>query len=414
MVKYANFGGQYETPLDITATYGSLAQSGGLYIRENTGPGPRFTMAFNGATANGSLNGCLNALGLRSWISTAEFYDPYGTDRAYSNWTIPPPPIRVIQLDFANLIASGANINNHLIYLDSPTYDTRIVNAATLPSGGFTLVTPYNVYVKAQTKVINGTTVNAFNYEAADRIHAADPLDSNFQPAAVITNSDLFLLSSEFRDRNPDNGDEYPYGDNFPYYPPLGSNVFLRDYCWDNWPAPPFPARPAAKAQLTPAWVNANLSIPQQTTLINAGEAQWDVENGAKKINRVTKYNIFNLAVSSPSTPLPNFRELWNYGGSAKVEGAFIKLPARWSSRYRSYTTCVYYEGFRFQLPNGPPPYATASYYGYKFYPAYPAYSYQERFWEAEERPSADFFAGSQAVWQELADSDDNFTRHTP
>ncbi|MDP2941209.1 MAG: hypothetical protein Q8N85_03015, partial [Candidatus Omnitrophota bacterium] len=156
-----------------------------------------------------------------------------------------------------------------------------------------------------------------------------------------------------------------------------------------------------------PAWVSANLTAGQQTVLTTYGNTHWLTVNSAKMINQVTRSNIFNIAVASPGDPRPVIRERWQSGTTMTLQGAFIRLAANWSSLSRVYTNCFNYEKSRFSLPS-------TSAYVYKYVLPGIYYSYQERFWYQQERPSADFFAGSQAVWQELAASNYNFTYHVP
>ncbi len=268
-----------------------------------------------------------------------------------------------------------------------------------MPDGGLTLVSPYDVYVKAQEKIIDGETKYAFNYEKADKTSSSDESDNYFQPTAVISNSRVYFLSSEFKDFNPDNGDEYPYPYNFPNNPySVRENTFLQDYCWDNWPGE-LP-QPGSEEEATWSWVEGNLDNDQQKTLLDAGESQWDSVNSDKMINQVTKSNYYNVAVASPEDPRGVLRE--RVDKYMTIEGAFIRLKDRWAENYRSHKSCEAYEINRFNLTS-----YTWRGDDFKVYGGgRKNYEYEERFWSPGGRPSGDFASGSQASWQMVSDFD--------
>jgi hypothetical protein len=387
-----------ETPLAISACYASPAQNNGLYIKENSSAGT-FTVAYNGIEeTRSSLAGCLAALGISDWVSTTQFYNSSTTTADY---VTTPVPIQAIQIDVEMLRKQG-NINNHIIYIESPTYDTRLVNGATLPEGGFTVVSPYDVYIKAQQKSIDGKPVNAFNYEAADKIKSGDGVDTNWQPAALITNSRVYFLSSQYKDFDA----ALPYPAYFPVSTTnaLFEPTFLKEYCWNNWPTEKgYPSKPA-QASLDWGWVNSNLSATQQQSLLTAGNNQWAAVNTDAMPNKVTLNNSFNVGVASAEDPRGNVIERWQSGTSLNVEGSFIKLKDKFAPDpgkptvmpYRLHYDYGKFEKERFKLVN-----ASA---GTRAYSSSVAYEYEERFWESDSRPSADFFTGSQQRWEEVSD----------
>lgn len=397
------FGVPTETPLSIQSYYSEPAQHDGLYIKETGGT---FTVAFNGVEVSASsLSTCLSTLGIDSWVTTAQFYNPVEANVA--SYTGKPPAINAIQIDFQALQSLSNNINNHIIYVEAPSYDTRLVNGATLPQGGVTLVSPYDVYVKAQDKMIDGTMRSAFNYEASDKTTSGGADDSNWQPAAIITNSKVYYLSSQFTDFSSD----VPYADNFPREgDSLREETFREDYCYANYPSSGMPPKPASKDDLTWDWIQTNLTSDQQKTLYNNGESHWDTINAGSKINTVTKQNNFNIAVAAPKDldPRGYFCERWQSGtSSAYNEGSFIALNEKFSTNpltptvkpSRSHIGYAAYEQSRFGMSGA---YAgTRSYFSGSRY-----LEYEERFWSADSRPSGDFYSGSTQRWEEVTDFD--------
>jgi hypothetical protein len=387
-----------ETPLAISACYASPAQSNGLYIKENAAQGT-FTVAYNGTEeTRSSLAGCLSALGIGDWVSTSKFYNSSTANAAYE---ATPEPVQVIQIDVEVLRQQGS-INNHIIYIESPTYDTRLVNGATLPEGGFTVVSPYDVYIKAQQKDIGGKSISAFNYEAADKIKSGDGADANWQPAALITNSRVYFLSSQYKDFD----ETCPYPASFPVSTTnaLIEPTFLKEYCWNNWPKDKgYPLKPD-QASLDWGWVNSNLTATQQQSLLSAGNNQWAAVNADAMPNKVTLNNSFNVGVASAEDPRGNIVERWQSGTSLNIEGSFIKLKDKFAPDpgkpailpYRPHYDYAKFEKERFKLVN--------SSAGSRAYSSSVFYEYEERFWESDSRPSADFFAGSQQRWEEVTD----------
>ena len=491
IVKFREHGGEYLNPLNIKERYSPLAQEYGLYIKQNADNS--FSAKLNGSLVaeNTTLANCLYGLdNSGTWIYERTFYNPYTitrgktqakntydpsqkdpaeTDKTTTTWIDPysqvygqstcpgsvsnplpalPPPVKVIEIDLSRL-RSTLSLTRPVIYIESPDYDTRLVNGFSLPAGdgtlenpgGFTLVSPYDVYVKAQKKSEadigvdfdgdgNAAKANVyrgfFNYEAADRVDSVPlVLDANFRPAAVITNSRVYLLSSEFKDVNA----TFPYSHRFPG---TSFDSSLQTYCYprDNYS----PAKPALNLYTT-TWVNANRSISQISQLWSWGESAYDAAFGPSGTNQqvnTVKYNqSFNLAIASPFEPRGYRLERWanNESHSVKVpiflEGAFIKTGF-WKnsdntsvlSRYHTpvpgplNSPIACYEMRRFNISYGTD---MEKYKVYNILPTESAtYEYEERFWNPYERPAGDFLAsGSQRRRDQLSGAN-AFNNDTP
>lgn len=494
IVKFREHGGEYLNPLNIKERYSALAQEYGLYIKQN--PDNSFSAKLNGSLVaeNTTLANCLYGLdNSGTWIYEKTFYNPYTitrgktqakntydpsqkdpaeTDKTTTTWIDPysqvygqstcpgsvsnplpalPPPVKVVEIDLSQM-KTRVSLTRPIIYIESPDYDTRLVNGFSLPAGdgtlenpgGFTLVSPYDVYVKAQKKSEaeigvdfdgDGNAAEAdvykgfFNYEAADRVNTTPlVLDANFRPAAVITNSRVYLLSSEFIDVNA----TFPYSYEFPNPPVTSNDSSLQNYCYsyDNYS----PAKPV-QSLYTTTWVNNNRSSSQILYLWGKGEALYDATFGPAGSNQqanIVKYNqSFNLAIGSPFEPRGYRLERWanNETHTAKVsiflEGAFIKTGF-WKnsdntsvlSRYHTPTSgplnspIACYEERRFNINYGKNAEA------YKVYNNLPTssatYEYEERFWNPKERPAGDFLAsGSQRRRDHLSGAN-AFNNDTP
>jgi len=453
---YEANGGKYEVPLSIGDYYPGMAQGNGLYIVEDrdpdTGAGlETFTVTFRGEEETGTLDECITDLGLSSWLDTDEFANAcYSTDL---NWDpdpdddgeniILPPNINVIQIDVGALKDAIAALGEgevweKVVYIEAPSYDTRLVNGKALPDGGFTVVSPYDVYVKAVEDNETGETIGLFHYAETDKEFSTDGPDNNFQPAAIITNSRVWFLSSEFEDVVPDPNDpkSFPYPLRFPRSPySLEEPTFLDDYCWGEagelWPNELADQKPAVKPEDFVTWVDENLTPDQQKDLLDGGEDNYKVVEDAKITNNVNYNNYYNVAVVSPVNPLGDYAEYWtDDNGTQKkwyVEGAFIELQreitvggeevyvgwAEWNGQpvYREHLKhhnewqFAKFERLRFDL-------LVEATYMLAHYP-YSVYQYEERFYDEDwgERPPGDLLSGHQQVWEELRRSN-AFTHH--
>ena len=125
-----------------------------------------------------------------------------------------------------------------------------------------------------------------FNYEIGDKTRTDQGLDANFKPAAVITNSRVYFLSSEFLDRNT----VFPFSYQYPANPySVKNDYFLETYCDPVWPTScggvsGFPAEPDP---VTWSWVRTNLTDQQQGCLLAAGESRYQSVHAADMVNTV-------------------------------------------------------------------------------------------------------------------------------
>lgn len=356
IIKEKNTGGVQEFPLNIETNYSQLAKTSGLYI-DSSGV---------------YLNGAFLGSALPAWLTdNVEFYNTVFPHKDAANNAIKE---NVLEIDVANLISNYAEQNpgNHVVYVAHK--NVRLVNASQLPSGGLTVVSPYNVYVKG-------------SYNTG----------SSWYPSSVITNSRIFLLSGDFND--PQN---LPVSYNYKEYPySLEFKEFTDSCCWgaggERWPASIASKKPASKDALTMDWIKKNLTSSEQKTLLSSGESYYDVDNASNKSDLVSQDTRYNVACVSAYDPIPFVLERWsNDVGSANqkkifVNGAFIQLAQSWSS-----------------IRDVPAQYnrkATKGWGGSNS-ALDPArnYEYEDKFASSASRPSGDFFSGLQAVWQEVYD----------
>ncbi len=259
----------------------------------------------------------------------------------------------VLQFDMARLINScpDQKPQNNIIYVAHK--NLRLVNAAKLPPGGLTVVSPYNIYIKR-------------NYNT----------DADWQPSAAITNSLVYTLSEDFNDPQtmPMTYEHavYPYS--------LEYQDFLDDYASGaRYPAE-LPVYPAGG--LTPEWVKANLNGDQQLTLLESGEYYYELDNEPYMTNRTTRDTTYKIAIVSPEDTYPYELERWV--AQRTVEGAFILLENPWSDTNDIQST-NYYSSRMTWKPDS-------------------QYNYETQFTTSSGRPAGDFFAGSSSWWEQVSD----------
>lgn len=397
VVKYAGHQGLEVRQLEIKVKYSTLARKNGLYIKEEKDG--TWTVACNGIEVNRpTFYGCLQASELRqqgrylnTWIGTTQFYNPYEiTDPGYGiekiNQGLPMPTVKVIwiQMYRGDYHKKYISINNRIIYIESPNWDTYLYGArservnytqggsAVLPPGGFTLVSPYDVYAQAQrisesrmreelrnlpTRVyldidfdndgrFNETDSyrNLFNYEVKDKQSDAGDKDLVWQPAAIITNSRIYFLSPDFKTIS-DTWLTYPYPYKFPNYPyslrdegnENTENIFIKKYCWPVWPA-------GILKPDTANWFGIKkkgISDTDQQRILEAGEANYErlhdkVREGTsyEMMNRVNEACYFNLAVASPQEArgyrIERWENLCGAGGCQYQEDTNNTQPPSW------------------------------------------------------------------------------------
>lgn len=345
IVKEKNSGGQSVAPLNIELKYPELAKSNGLYVdKDGLGNTEVYLNSFKQET-------------LPCWVEdNVQFFNSV---RPHIVSTIPVKE-NVIQFDMDKFVNScpDKKPNNNIIYVANK--NLRLVNAAKLPSGGITVVSPYNVYLKG-------------NYN----------IDAEWQPSAVITNSLVYTLSEDFNDPQvlPEsyNYKEYPYS--------LDFQGFLDQYAsGSRYPVslPPYP-----ETGITPAWVKTDLTGNQQKTLLDSGELYYDGDNESLMANRAAKDTVYNVAIAAPYNPYPYSLERWS--GKRTVEGSFIRLEKTWSSIRDVPGT------YKRQAVKGSGGSSVA-------WDPTSQYNYEEKFADSGGAPSGDFMSGSQARWEVVSD----------
>jgi len=349
-----NTGAKYLTPLNIEVRYDELAKKNGLYI---------------GTDTSGNLDVWLNGKEIDTLPSYAqdnvEFFNAVRPRKVGTSYVME----NVMQLDVSKILADVENVPaNNIVYVDHK--DLRLVNAKVLPTGGLTVVSPYNVYVQGN-----------YNYDPAK---TKEENDADWQPAALITNSYVYTLSESFNDPQT-----LPVAVDYPKYPySLQYQEFLDKYCAGGR----YPAALIAAGKIPPeggftwVWVQANLSGTEQLTLLNSGEKYYDTDNDSLMANKSTAATYYNTAIAGPS-PIPVAIERWG-GTKAPIKGSFIQLEKKWSTtKYNN----------------------TAARGGnYVSNPAY-QYYYETRFGGSTgtgKRPSGDMVGGAQSSWQEVSDFD--------
>ncbi len=346
IVKEKNSGGKYLAPLNIEINYSDLAKQNGVYVDSDKFGNTEFYL--NGVKQDS----------LPCWVEDNVRF--FNSVRPHVVSTIPVKE-NVIEFDVGKLVNNciDAKPKNNIIYVDNK--NLRLVNAAKLPDKGLTVVSPYNVYLKG-------------NYNT----------DKEWQPTAVITNSLVYTLSEDFNDPQdlPEsyNYKEYPYS--------LEFQDFLDKYASGKRYPGSLPKYP--ESGITPAWIKENLTGDEQKTLLDKGEFYYDGDNKSLMANRATKNTTYNVAIAAPYNPYPYSLERWS--GNRTVEGAFIQLEKPWAAKR--------------DVPSTYNRKAVKGWGGY--YVAWDPssqYNYEEQFkGEGSQKPSGDFFSGSQARWEVVSD----------
>jgi len=373
--------GYSNTPVSIEANYSRLAKTGGLYI---------------GKDISGNLDIWLNGNkidSLPSWITdNVQFFNTVRPKIVSGS----PTRENVLQLDIANSLTSSQIPANGIIYIAHK--NLRLVNGAKLPMS-LTVVSPYNIYIKG-------------NYNT----------DAAWQPAAVISNSLVYTLSNDFVDYADLPATIYPR--EYPYelqYVNLANFVLgdtdrlrnLEIECQNFFGLGSSFDLHSAGSQ--PADLNA-----LQTKIRN----KYNADYTANMPNRVSSDVAMKVAIASPYEPQGYQLERWTkeawgpvsvpgYTRSLTITGAFIKLAGFWSpSRDVPDDQSSRKRTGRANLAGLNP--SPMVHNGTVYTSVTPYLKYDERFATPSGTPSSDFFSGSQAIWQEIANSDFNFTHHLP
>ncbi len=350
---------------------------------------------------------------------------------------------KVLDIDVRDLRNSGQQINNGVVYIANR--DSRLSNGDRLPQGGMTVVSPYNVYIKGD-----------FN----------DQEGNNWQPAAVITNSLVYVLSDNFNDAD-----------------------------YQNMPSMRVPREYGAELNYIKTDNNYNMTLPEIMALADGAEIDGktgaqiktelsdeiksffglnnfalpgdSTENGlvnnirsyysdryspdasgtytdrwgnviSRRTPNLAKDTNIKVAIASPYDIALGQGGTWNdeqsyliedwSGKKLNIEGAFIKLGNSWASKTNpDGTPILNWQGQPIPLRNvpwpcyyvragGPNAAGTDEYYinngwWYNFMspPQTVKLEYEDKFANVGDRPSGDFLAGSESAWQEVSD----FTHHS-
>lgn len=357
-----NSGGKYLTPVKVRDNYDTLAKDHGVYI---------------GDDGSGGLEVYINGVKeteLPCWVEdNIQFFN---AERPRLDAGGNPLRENVIQFDINKLITLCADKipSNNIIYVANK--NLRVVNAAKLPEKGLTVVSPYNIYLKGN-----------FN------------TDTEWQPAAVISNSYVYALSNNFNDPQTF---PLPYWyKNYPYE--LEFQEFLDNYCAGSRYPGSFPAYPPTG--LTWSWIKSNLSASQQDSLRYSGENYYRVDNASLIANYATN-TVLNVAIATAETnPYPKYLENWYYpsGKVITVTGSFIRLNSSWANDC-SVTPCVpiWDRPGIWRQPN-----SKGWGNGYVVYEPYTTdqhFNYEARFKNDGGTPPGDFGSAAVARWEEVND----------
>jgi len=375
----------------ISSTYSTAARTNGLYIYYYSWGGWNYYYVyFNGQYSYGySLPGSLT-----SWITdNVQFFNTVRPkDRSYPTDGVVDKET-VLQLD----IGASVRPNNGIIYIDGyngtgyKAKNVRLVNAARLPSGGLTVVTPYNIYIKG-------------NYNT----------DSAWQPAAVISNSLVYTLSNEFNDPQTLPATIYPR--EYPYELKYLSKLTA---CYDNngnlksdyIPGDLQLLEDESKSFFGLSSFDIRTTPPANTSaLTTAIRQKYNQEYISSMPNKVTANTTMNVAIVSQYEPqgyqLERWRkESWSSDSSTwsptlTITGAFLKVPS-WSTYSDVPSTYLNKRTGGANLV-GLDPITMQS--AYTTYTINPTLRYEKAF--ATTTPPGDFFAGSQSSWEEVFDFD--------
>ncbi len=345
---------------------------------------------------------------------------------------------KVLDIDVQALRGSGQTINNNVVYIANR--DSRLSNGDILPQGGMTVVSPYNVYIKG-------------NFNARD--------DDSWQPAAVITNSLVYVLSDNFNDADYQNmpsmrvpreyGAELNYikTDNN-YNMTLPEIMALADGAEIDGKTGA-QIKTELSDEIKSFFGLNNFALPGDSTengLVNNIRSyysdryspdasgtytdRWGNVISRRTPNPATDTNI-KVAIASPYDIALGQGGTWDdtqsyliedwSGKSLNVEGAFIKLGTSWIDYdndgnletpqipFRNVPGVCYYVRAGGPNASGTDEYYTNNGWWYNFMspPTTLLLEYEEQFANSADRPSGDFLAGSESAWQEVSD----FTHHS-
>jgi len=407
---------QYSTAIpNIEANYSQLAKTDGLYISGSE-------MRLNNVPITV----------LPSWIQdNVQFFN------TISPKVVSGSPVKenVLQLDIGASIDSGQIPDNGIIYIAHK--NLRLINAAKLPKS-LTVVSPYNIYIKGN-----------FN------------TDNNWKPAAVITNSLVYLLSANFND--PQTLPALSRTSNYPYEMgmiPSGDQDFQSLFgtgktfaqLFDSWNNETINSVKSQKEDKLNEVCQNYFGLPDNFDIggnTNLNDFQNNIRQ--KYYDDRTKNNpqagapmpnlaadtTYKVAIASPFEPSGYQLERWidrdpltgnwnwNHAALPTVVGAFIQLKNSWVNDPNNNNQPIRDVPYAYQWEGG---WYSAWYMRGQVWPMDPRFigdswpwyvsrspksEYEGKFYDPNSRPSGDFFAGSQAVWQEVAGTDYNFTHHT-
>ena len=421
----------------ITNGYIAKAKSAGLYIgRKTVCSGGSFATAKNSSPLKVILEAILNLFvpqayavaapgGGGSCVTTYDVWlngvnsstlPVWITDNVtFFNTVYPhmsgstPTTENVMQLDISALLSHPElTPSNGIIYINTyysttdPGKSIRIVNGSQLPSSpsrGLTIVCPHNIYIKGD-----------YN------------LDANWQPAAIISDNIVYILSDNFVDRSdlpkPLYPREYPNELQVSYLDVANNFVpgdgvkltTLENNCkiffglspgFDIHSTSPVNKQPADKVALQTAIRNqynqdyqSLMPNKAKSTTINAAIASY-YDIGSYQLERWYQESWHTgTALFSTGSPTIN------------LKGAFIRFGTQWSSPVvndtRSAQTYIVRAGDTNKSPN-PMQHGTTLTNGVT-----PIFAYEDRFGDPKNCPNGDFSAASEARWEEVSDFDQN------
>jgi len=396
IVKEKNTGAYNIAPLNIQQNYTALAQANGIYINQNLDT--TFQIWVNGVQTASTAS-------LPSWIKdNVQFFN---TVRPKLSEGVPVEE-NVLKLDIQASFDPSAQVpNNGIIYIANR--NLMLVNGAKLPKS-LTVISPYNIYIQGD-----------YNTDAA------------WQPAAVISNSYVYLLSNSFKDPSSlpalSRTREYPFELSMK---PKGDKTFTQLY--NAWASNPTSGlltslQNNAKNYFSLNSFDISSSIDKQPTSLtdfqNKFRQEYYNEYAPALMPDLASNTTYQVAIATPYAPTGYELERWvdidpvtksnKSSALPSMVGAFIQLEQSWANQTdASGNPILDASGNPIPIRDVPAVYKR----GQSNMPVWindinPAFAYETRFASPGGRtPSGDFLAGSRALWQEMPADDYNFNRH--
>lgn len=314
-------------------------------------------------------------------ITETEFYNPIREPNTYEFWNQTnnlnnAQKTKVLDIDIEKLrdyLTQTGQPFNGVIYIENlpgmyswnpdtyKDFSVRIINAGILPENGLTIVTPHNIYVQgsfnldySRDKENGSPHSDAYDYYKS--VHGGSDTDYVWHPAALIsTNRLIYTVSDDFNTYimsrtslndiapinywRPDNSYNYPYSLRDPYF--LATYLNSKGLTGAGAPQTVRDFFTAHNLILPSEWTVDNIQSlmdtsvypdagTAQSSLLYAGEGQYDIDTASRQPNLVTHDVVYNTALVSPFDPQGYTLERWRQDSYLKnrfITGSFIQLP---------------------------------------------------------------------------------------